>query len=79
MNALNDLTIQETMQATGYSRQTISAYLSRGLLRGRKAGGGTSPWLIPADEVERLRQQRVKELKTQLAAISEPVISVDVI
>ena len=67
------LTIQEVMEFTGLSRQTIMAYLKDGKLTGRKTGDATSPWLIPADEVERLRLDQVRKFKEKLKSISEPV------
>jgi excisionase family DNA binding protein len=67
------LTIREVMNYTGYSRQTIMAYLESGRLNGRKTGEETSPWLIPADEVEELRQERIRKLNAKIKAISDPV------
>ena len=67
------LTIQETMKYTGLSRQTITAYITRGKLTGRKTGNSTSPWLIPAEQVERLRLKRIARLQEQIHSISEPI------
>ena len=67
------LTIQETMKYTGLSRPTIMAYLERGRLAGRKTGDATSPWLVAADGVEELRQDRIRKLEAKIANISEPV------
>ena len=67
------LTIQETVRYTGLSRQTILARLARGEMKGRKTGPDTSPWLIPAGEVERVRCEQLDDLIGKAKAISNPV------
>jgi excisionase family DNA binding protein len=67
------LTIQEVQKYTGLARSTIMSYLESGKLTGRKTGNSTSPWLIPADEVEELRQEKIRKLKAKIESISGPV------
>ena len=67
------LTVVEMEKYTGFSRQTISAWLNRGKLQGKRVGAKGTPWLIPSDEVERVRLQRVAVLQTELDSISKPV------
>ena len=68
------MTVVEMERYTGYSRQTISAWLNRGKLKGRRVGGDGTPWLIPANEVEKIRLARVEALQAQIEKINTPVM-----
>lgn len=70
---MNDLTIQQVMKYTGLSRPTVLAMLGNGKIQGRKLDGVTTPWLVPASEVERVRQEQVSRLLQRMQAISHPV------
>ena len=70
---MNELTMQQALRYTGLSRPTLSKLLDCGAVKGRKLGDNTNPWLIPADEVERLRKERVSWLLERMQAISTPV------
>lgn len=70
---MNELTIQQVMKYTGLSRPTVLSMLGSGKMKGRKLDGVTNPWLVPALEVERVRQERVSRLLQAMQAISQPV------
>ncbi len=70
---MKQLTMKQAMKYTGISRPTLSKLLDTGKLPGEKIGDNTNPWLIPADEVERLRKERVSWLLERMQAISTPV------
>lgn len=71
---MKELTITQAQKYTGYSRNTLSAYVRGKKVVARQDGETvTAPWLIPAEEVERLRVQRLAELQQEIAKISRPV------
>lgn len=70
---MNELTIQQVMKYTGLSRPTVLSMLGNGKMQGRKLDGVTTPWLVPALEVERVRQEQVSRLLQRMQAISKPV------
>lgn len=52
----------------------MMSWLEEGKFPGaRKVGGATSPWVIPAEDVEAVRVERVADLKRQMARIARPV------
>lgn len=55
------------------SRQTMMKWIDEGKFPGaEKSGDGTTdPWLIPAEEVERVRQERVAELESRIEELKE--------
>jgi len=71
---MKEFTISQAMEWTGYSRNTLSRYVRGKKVVARQDGDTTTaPWLIPAEEVERLRVQRLAELQQEIAKISRPV------
>jgi len=59
MNKTNDLTIPQFAKAMHVSRNTVSRWVRSGKVKARKKGpfpGKTSPVLIPASELERVKK-----------------------
>lgn len=58
--------VSETARILDVSRQTLMKWIDQGRFKGvEKEPGNTGVWLIPADEVERVRQERLDELNAE--------------
>lgn len=60
----------QATEITAYSRQTLMRWIREGKLTAVKSGPATAPLLIPAAEIERIRQEHVAELRQLLARLT---------
>lgn len=73
MGSMRHLTISEVQKYTGLSRNTIMAWIRNGKLAATKTGVKTAPWLVPGQEVERVRKERIAELTAELEILRQPI------
>jgi hypothetical protein len=70
---MKGLTIAEAQTYTGYSRPTWLKWLDKGIVKGEKGDGATDAWFISSNDVERIRQEKIKELQAEIEKYSLPV------
>lgn len=70
---VKDLTIAEACKILSVSRNTMLTWINDGYIDADKSRGRTAPWLIPAEEVERVRLVRIADLQEQINEISQSV------
>lgn len=65
--------VSQATRILGISRQTLMKWIDAGKISNAKkeGDGSTDPWLLPAEEVERLRQERVRELDEKIETLIE--------
>ena len=68
------MTISDAAKVLDVSRITMMKWLKEGRFKGARQENGskTSPWFIPVEAVEDLRQQRIAEFSRQIERISIP-------
>ena len=67
--------IKDAQKVLNVSRTTMMAWIEEGRFPGAEKGENPrDPWLIPVDDVEKVRLQLIADLHTQLAKISRPAM-----
>ena len=60
----NEVTVKQAADAVGLSVRAVQTRIAKGQLKARKAIPGlTSPYLVPSEEVERLKAELAGEAK----------------
>lgn len=70
---MDDLTIAQVKEYTGYSRPTLLKWLNEGKLKGSKGIAATDTWFIPINEAEKLRLERIEKLNAAINKISQTI------
>lgn len=69
---VREYTLSDTMRILDVSRQTLMKWIRKGKVKvNREDDWKTAPYLIPAEEVARLRQERIVELTASIEKDSE--------
>lgn len=73
--AVKEYTVSQAMRILDVSRQTMMEWIKEGKrfpgARQDEPDIATSPWLIPAEDVERVRQARIAELDSRIDSLRE--------
>lgn len=70
---VKDLTIAEAQIVLDVTRQTLLTWIKSGYIKASKSAGAKGPWLIPAEEVEAKRKERIAALEEEIKALSRSV------
>ena len=73
VNLVKDLTIAEAQIVLDVTRQTLLSWIKSGHIKASKSAGIKGPWLIPAEEVEAKRIERIAALQQEIDALSKSV------